>query len=281
MIESKTCSRCRQQLPLESFYRRKGVLDGRSYTCKACEAARTKALRGPALRAPNAHRDETGKTCPRCQAHKPWADYGKHARAKDEHQTYCRPCCRQLEVESDEKHAVAVRARHAEKLARGAESAGVKTCTKCGETKPRLEFYLHRNTKDGRASHCQACAKAYGKAYSDRRRSKIQEANARRRADPVKRAKYTRDRKLTWLKLYGLTPETHDQLLQKQGGVCAICHRPGQVFAERNLHVDHDHATGQVRGLLCGGCNWGLGRFEDDTARLQRAIEYLKNPPAQ
>ena len=55
---------------------------------------------------------------------------------------------------------------------------------------------------------------------------------------------------------------------------CAICSIGGK------LHVDHDHATGKIRGLLCRGCNMGLGNFRDSTVYLNRAIEYLKNPPA-
>lgn len=79
---------------------------------------------------------------------------------------------------------------------------------------------------------------------------------------------------------YGLTLEQFDALLLTQGGTCAICQsadpkskngasRPGQ------FHVDHDHTTGAVRGLLCSPCNTGLGSFRDDTARLAEAIRYL------
>ncbi len=57
-----------------------------------------------------------------------------------------------------------------------------------------------------------------------------------------------------------------------QGGGCAICgKRPGKV----SLHVDHDHETGEVRGLLCVGCNNALGQFRDDLELLARASDYL------
>lgn len=64
----------------------------------------------------------------------------------------------------------------------------------------------------------------------------------------------------------------YEQLLAEQGGGCGIC---GEK-SEQRLSVDHDHATGQVRGLLCRGCNMGLGGFQDDTVRLRRAVEYLR-----
>jgi hypothetical protein len=56
--------------------------------------------------------------------------------------------------------------------------------------------------------------------------------------------------------VYGLTPEAYDSLLEKQGGKCAICKQ------EKPLCVDHCHATGRVRGLLCRACNFAVGTFE-------------------
>lgn len=68
---------------------------------------------------------------------------------------------------------------------------------------------------------------------------------------------------------YGITVEERDAILEKQGGVCAIC--------EGNAtDVDHCHITGAVRGVLCRQCNTALGLFKDDTTRLLRAVEYLK-----
>lgn len=65
-------------------------------------------------------------------------------------------------------------------------------------------------------------------------------------------------------------------MLAKQGGVCAICKNPEKSCARGyRLAVDHDHATKQVRGLLCVNCNQGLGHFRDSIPRLQAAIGYL------
>ncbi len=69
------------------------------------------------------------------------------------------------------------------------------------------------------------------------------------------------------LRLYGLTPERHAQMLLEQGGRCAM---PGCDAAPK--HVDHDHATGKVRALLCHGCNIGLGHFERHGTQFARYL---------
>jgi hypothetical protein len=71
---------------------------------------------------------------------------------------------------------------------------------------------------------------------------------------------------------FGISQAEYDELLGKQGGGCRICgKRPGKI----SLHVDHDHETGDIRGLLCVGCNNALGQFRDDEMVLTRAIHYL------
>ncbi len=74
-----------------------------------------------------------------------------------------------------------------------------------------------------------------------------------------------------WFTRYGITRDDFYALLAAQQGVCAIC---GGVESQR-LHVDHDHTTGAVRGLLCGPCNRGLGSFRDNPRSLQAAVTYL------
>ena len=85
----------------------------------------------------------------------------------------------------------------------------------------------------------------------------------------------SRDRRKEKLALqYNLTKEQYAEMLEEQGGVCQICSKPQQ--RDMSLSVDHDHATGAVRGLLCSDCNFGLGWFSDNTEKLKKAAEYLE-----
>lgn len=77
------------------------------------------------------------------------------------------------------------------------------------------------------------------------------------------------------LRKYGLRPEDYDTLLDNQNGVCAICSEPPKPG--RRLAVDHDHTTGEVRGLLCSPCNTALGLFKDRIRLLAAAIVYLED----
>jgi hypothetical protein len=73
-------------------------------------------------------------------------------------------------------------------------------------------------------------------------------------------------------KTYGLTLKQYDQMFTTQGGVCAIC---GEPELTRRLAVDHDHKTGEVRGLLCSKCNWKISVL-DNADFVSKATEYLK-----
>lgn len=80
-------------------------------------------------------------------------------------------------------------------------------------------------------------------------------------------------------KKYGLTLEDQERMLREQNYKCAICGQ--EIFLQGSsqkliAHVDHDHKTGKVRGLLCKECNIGLGKFMDNTEYLLRAVSYLK-----
>jgi hypothetical protein len=75
---------------------------------------------------------------------------------------------------------------------------------------------------------------------------------------------------------YGISLEDVDRMAQEQGNACAICGRPFESRERRMRHVDHDHATGAIRGLLCQHCNHGLGSFHDNPTSLRAAAAYLE-----
>lgn len=80
-------------------------------------------------------------------------------------------------------------------------------------------------------------------------------------------------------KKYGLTTAQYGEMLEAQGGVCALCGKAQTIvrFGRTvRLAVDHDHETGQIRQLLCHHCNAGLGAFQDDPNLLAKAIAYLE-----
>lgn len=135
----------------------------------------------------------------------------------------------------------------------------MKTCNVCKQTKPLDDFYVMRASPDGKAYTCKACQKAYKKKL--------------RTDDPLY------ERKQSLQKLYGLTLEDYDMMWDAQNGVCAVCGQPEtdkQKGVVRRLSVDHDHDTGEVRGLLCNSCNRAIGLMNDDPERLRLAAEYLE-----
>ena len=128
----------------------------------------------------------------------------------------------------------------------------MKTCRHCGEAKPLDAFHKQPSGPQGRHSWCRPCANAYARTY--RKRAKLPIAKRRR---------------LTLLTKYRMTPLQWVSLALRQDGRCAICDQ------EKRLVTDHDHATGEVRGLLCHACNVAIAIL-DDPVRLPRALAYLK-----
>jgi hypothetical protein len=123
----------------------------------------------------------------------------------------------------------------------------MKTCGRCGVSKPLKAFHRHRLKLDGRDTRCRDCRVELARLAQPRRR----------------------ERKL--LNHYALSLADYDRMLKAQRGRCGICRQK----PVKHLAVDHDHDTGAVRGLLCCGCNMGLGHFRDRPAALLKAIQYL------
>ena len=145
------------------------------------------------------------------------------------------------------------------------EGVALKVCGNCKQEKPVAEFWTRASKTKGRAikSECKTCL-------------------YKRRADwKVKNPErmYLLYRRRNVRVTYGLSLETLELMQQMQGNKCAICRgeleRPG-VKKRGDMHIDHDHQTGDVRGLLCGQCNVGLGSFKDDPETLTAAARYIR-----
>ena len=128
-------------------------------------------------------------------------------------------------------------------------------------------------------SYDKARKKEADRKRNAKNRERVSERNKKYHAEH--RDQNLARRKKNWpkeglLKRYGLSLADYDRLLEQQAGGCAICGGVTMWRGEGRLSVDHDHETGEVRGLLCSPCNTGLGHFHDDAERLRRAIIYLE-----
>lgn len=77
--------------------------------------------------------------------------------------------------------------------------------------------------------------------------------------------------------VYGIDINKYNEIFKDQNGCCAICSRHQTEF-KKNLYIDHNHITKEIRGLLCDKCNTGLGHFQDSSDILKKAINYLEYP---
>ncbi|WP_433528618.1 endonuclease VII domain-containing protein [Micromonospora sp. CA-263727] len=162
--------------------------------------------------------------------------------------SYCKPCF-------NERSKASYAKRMRLKQGRGVKQArevpeGHRFCADCDSVKPLVEFPRNRADSSGYATYCKPCHNTRTRETKQRLYGGSREYHLRRR--------------------YGIGQKEFDELLAEQGGVCGVC---GDLDPE---HVDHDHRTGWVRGILCFNCNGGLGQFRDSPTRLARAITYLR-----
>lgn len=171
-----------------------------------------------------------------------------------------------------------------------------KCCTKCGDKKSLSEFNKNKCTKDGLQYRCRECTKKHrqihkveiskrANRYYRTHKNEIAEQHKERkdeRAEYQKKYRQTGKGKLihksperSLKNRYGITLKQYDQMFEEQNGICAIC--GGINKSGRRLHLDHDHKTGKIRGLLCGNCNTGIGMLKENIDILCNAISYLKN----
>jgi hypothetical protein len=145
----------------------------------------------------------------------------------------------------------------------------VKECSKCKISKPEESFgfssYVKKDGTRARNTWCKACYVATSVAYQ--------------KANPEKSKIW--DRRKHYRRKYGISQSEYDAMSELQGGRCAIC-RQEETHKDRSgsitlLAVDHDHSTGQIRGLLCFNCNIGISKFSDNPELLEAAARYVSS----
>lgn len=121
------------------------------------------------------------------------------------------------------------------------QSGVEKTCIHCGVCKPLASFPQHKASSEGRRATCLECHRSY-----------------------------------LLLKKYGITAVEWQAMFSAQGERCAVCRT--SVKSARGWATDHDHKTGAVRGILCNGCNVGIGAIGDTAESVAAALAYLQPP---
>lgn len=137
-------------------------------------------------------------------------------------------------------------------------------CSRCGTQKTPSDFSPSKKKSRGHQYWCRSCI------------NEAQNEHGPSLETQRKRREYG-------LKDYGISIEDYETRYRQQNGCCAVCgiHKdPWEPFGVQGrnkfLHVDHDHATDNVRGLLCTGCNLGIGHMCDNPYRLRAAAKYLE-----
>lgn len=132
-----------------------------------------------------------------------------------------------------------------------------KKCSTCNLRLPKtIEFFYKRNISENKfRSRCKICC--YKARIINLKKMKI------------------RERKANLKKQHNMTLDDYNNLYKLQKRKCAICNKCLKNNGVRQ-HIDHDHKTNKIRGLLCSNCNLGLGHFKDKIKFLKRAIKYLE-----
>ncbi len=147
-----------------------------------------------------------------------------------------------------------------------------KICTKCGDPKPLDDYWNHPQGRYGKRPRCKTCVSSENNEHLHKRLE--QEPSYNRDRVKAWSSQGDNKRNTNLLLRYGITAEEYDTRLEAQDHKCAIC---GGVMDEgKRLAVDHDHATGAIRGIVHVRCNTAIALFKDSPEICRKAAEYLE-----
>ena len=194
------------------------------------------------------------KTCYLCNKDLPLSSFHKRSKNPDGLDNRCMDC-----VNKNARRLHAIRNPPKEP-----DPEGFKTCTKCGELKQISEFNPRYDGTDKVYPSCRLCQQIKQTEYQ----------KAKRAADPEGEAKKQREAQIKYK--YGITPDQYEEIFESQDYKCAICGTE-ECASGKSFSIDHDHKTGEVRGILCMDCNVSLGKLKDDPELFRKAAEYLES----
>lgn len=148
------------------------------------------------------------------------------------------------------------------------DSIAEKKCACCKEIKPAAMFSKSTGRKGNLYSWCRPCCAIKQKEWRNKNPEK------KRAHDKKYRSNKKGYKNVILNKNYKITINDYEKMLEDQSGKCAICENEAE--GGRYLSVDHNHETGQIRGLLCGNCNRAIGQLQDSPDILRKAIAYLE-----
>jgi hypothetical protein len=201
------------------------------------------------------------KLCPGCQTKKPLEQFYERRTRPNGRSLYCKECERKRARATQERY----KAQPKPDL-----SGTTKTCPGCATEKPIDQFHKSNATLDGYHSYCKRCMY---ESHDKLRRANLPQFAEISRQWRAKNKERSKDHSLT--KAYGVPVGTYAKMLAAQDGKCAICGRTDSGSKRARFHLDHDHETGAIAGLLCHGCNVSLGHYNHDVKILQAAIDYV------
>jgi hypothetical protein len=200
------------------------------------------------------------KFCKLCGETKPVSDFHKDKSRIDGLQFYCKPCtlAKQARIQLTKPRRRDL-----------AAPEGKKWCHDCKAYFPVEDFHANATQFGGRQIMCKSCNLKRSRHWREGHREAWNDYHRDHRAKHQERyQEYERRRR------YGMAAGDYAAMLEAQGGRCAIC-RTDTPGGKGTFHVDHCHDSGNVRGLLCGDCNLGIGKFKHDANILTLAIQYL------
>lgn len=156
----------------------------------------------------------------------------------------------------------------------------MRICTRCNVPKEDALFKKDKRLANGLSNHCKACHNKEARLFRERNPERTKAYWRQRRINHIEKVKEYHKR-YTLKQLFGISLEVYRQKIESQENRCKICGRSEWIVDHRtnipyNLSVDHNHASGTVRDLLCRRCNTVFGAIEENPGIAAALLEYSK-----